>query len=78
MSVEATNPEGQEERMRLVHELKPFFAGLPPTLTSPGAVNVKELLHTLERIKFKLREDDNAWDAQKKPPEREMTACDDS
>lgn len=74
LSVEATNPEGQEERMRLMHELKPFFAGLPTMLTSPGAVNVKELLHTLERIKFKLQEDNNAWDAQQKPSERKITA----
>ena len=65
-------PEGQEERMRLVRALQPFFAGLPATLAVPGSANIEELRRTLERIKFKLQKDSDAWDPQKKPSEREI------
>lgn len=67
-------PERQEERLQLVHALSPFFAGLPATLTTPGAVDPAELKQTLERIKFKFQEDTDAWDPQQKPAEREMSA----
>jgi hypothetical protein len=65
-------PEHQEERIRLVHELEPFFAGLPSTLAPPSSVDIVELERTLQGIKFKLREENDTWDPEKKPPEQEI------
>ncbi len=65
-------PERQEERIALVQELAPFFAGLPAALAAPGSVAVGDLKHTLEGIRFKLRGENDAWDLHKKPSEREM------
>ncbi len=67
-------PEQQEERLQLIHALQPVFAGLPVTLAAPRAVDIEELKHTLEKIKFKFQEDNDAWDPQQKPAERELTA----
>jgi len=67
-------PEQQEERRQLIHALQPFFAELPATLAVPGAVDTEELKRTLEKIKFKFQEDNDAWDPQQKPAERELTA----
>jgi hopanoid biosynthesis associated RND transporter like protein HpnN len=65
-------PEGQEERMRLVHALQPFFANLPSTFAAPQTVNSEELEQALKRIQFKLQGDNGTWDPQKKPSEYEI------
>lgn len=65
-------PEGQEGRMRLVQALQPFFAGLPSTLAAPGTVDVEELGRSLRRIQFKLQGNNDTWDPQQKPEEREI------
>jgi len=67
-------PEQQGERISLVHTLVPFFAGLPKTLASPFPVEVADLTHTLENMKFKLRGENDAWDAHKRPAEQELVA----
>jgi len=67
-------PEGQEERLQLVRALSPFFTGLPARLAAPGAVDIAALKRTLERIKFKFQEDQEAWDPQQKPAEQAMNA----
>ncbi len=67
-------PEHQEERRSLVRALAPFFAGLPKTLAAPFPVDVADLTHTLEGIKFKLRGENDTWDAHKKPSEQELAA----
>jgi len=67
-------PERQEERLSLVRALAPFFAGLPKTLASPLPVDIADLTHTLEGIKFKLRGENDTWDVDKKPAEQELAA----
>jgi predicted RND superfamily exporter protein len=57
----------------LVRGLKPFFANLPSTLAAPGPIDIEELERTLERIKFKLREETDTWEPSKKPPEQEIS-----
>lgn len=65
-------PEQQEERIRLVRKLAPFFNDLPSTLAAPGQIDTKDLKFTLDRLKFKLREKNDAWNPKKKPPEQEI------
>jgi predicted RND superfamily exporter protein len=52
--------------------LASFLAGFPKTLPAPEPIDVLNLTRTLERIKFKLREDTDARDAHGQPPEQDL------
>ncbi len=67
-------PDQQEERLQLVRALPPLFAGLPATLPAPVPVDAEELKRTLEKIKLKIRQDNEDWNLQQRPDEREMIA----
>lgn len=71
-SVASLIPEEQDERLALVRALQPVLSDLPPTLLSPSPVDVRDLQRTLDKLKLKVRENNEDWDPQKKPPEREL------
>jgi hopanoid biosynthesis associated RND transporter like protein HpnN len=66
-------PERQEERLQWIHALAPLFVGLPVALSTPMEVDPVGLKHTLENIKFKIRQDNKDWDLPQKPAERDMS-----
>ncbi|MBI3303749.1 MAG: MMPL family transporter, partial [Deltaproteobacteria bacterium] len=72
-SVASLIPEEQEERLTLVRALQPLLSDLPPSLSSPAPVDVQDLLRTLDKLKLKIREENDQWDPQKKPSERELS-----
>lgn len=71
-SVASLIPEEQDERLALVRALQPVLSDLPPTLLSPSPVDVRDLQRTLDKLKLKVRENNEDWDLQKKPSEREL------
>jgi uncharacterized protein len=71
-SVASLIPEQQEERLALVHALLPVFKDLPPALPPTAPVDVRDLQETLEKLKLKIRTDNEDWDPQKKPAEQEL------
>jgi hopanoid biosynthesis associated RND transporter like protein HpnN len=71
-SIASLIPEGQEERIQLVRQLAEVLAERPSTLPSPEAVAVGRLQRTLESIRFKLREENEAWDPERRPAEQEI------
>ncbi len=73
-SVASLLPEDQEQRMPLVHALQPLLQNFPQTLATPRPVNSAELVRTLEKLKLKIREDNDKWDPRKKPDESDLSA----
>ena len=71
-SVASLIPSDQEERLPLVRALQPLLSDLPPTLASPTPVEVPDLQRTLDKLKLKIREENDAWDPQKRPSEHEL------
>lgn len=71
-SVASLIPENQELRLDLVRSLQPLFKDLPQSLVAPTPVDVADLLRTLDKLKLKVREDNDQWDPQKKPEESEL------
>ena len=72
-SVASLIPEQQEERLELVRSLTPLFSDLPPALPPTAPVDVPDLQATLEKLKLKIRTDNDEWDPQKKPAEQELS-----
>lgn len=73
-SVASLLPEDQERRMPLVQALQPVLHEFPQALGTPQPVQVADLLRTLEKLKLKLREDNDKWDPRKKPDENDLSA----
>jgi hypothetical protein len=73
-SVASLIPSDQEERLPLVRALQPLLSDLPPMLASPPPVEVPDLQRTLDKLKLKIREENDDWDPQKKPAEHELGA----
>jgi len=71
-SVASLIPSEQDERIELVRALQPLFNELPPTLATPAPVDVPDLQRTLDKLKLKIREENDKWDPQKKPAEQEL------
>jgi hopanoid biosynthesis associated RND transporter like protein HpnN len=71
-SVASLIPEQQEERLELIRALLPSFSDLPPALPPTAPVDVHDLQETLEKLKLKIRTDNDEWDPQKKPAEQEL------
>ncbi len=74
-SVASFIPSGQEERLPLVHALQPLLADLPPTLEASPPVVVSDLQRSLDRIRFKVRENNEEWEPTKKPTESELSTA---
>jgi hypothetical protein len=72
-SVASLIPSGQNERLELVRALQPSLSDLPPTLAPPAAVDVADLRRTLDKLKLKVREENDEWDPAKKPAESELS-----
>jgi uncharacterized protein len=71
-SVASLIPSDQEERLPLVRALQPLLSDLPPRLAAPASVDVPDLQRTLDKLKLKIREENDEWDSQKKPSEYEL------
>jgi hopanoid biosynthesis associated RND transporter like protein HpnN len=71
-SVASLIPPEQSERIALVGKLQPLLSNLPPTLAAPAPVDVPDLQRTLDKLKLKIRTDNDEWDPQKKPSEQEL------
>jgi hypothetical protein len=71
-SVASLIPSDQTARIELVRALQPLLGDLSPTLTKPAAVNVPDLVRTLDKLKLKIREENEDWDPLRKPSEREL------
>jgi uncharacterized protein len=71
-SVASLIPSDQAARSELVHALQPFLSNLSPMLATPAAVNVPDLARTLDKLKLKIREENEDWDPLRKPSEQEL------
>lgn len=71
-SIGSLIPSGQPERIALVRALQPLLGNLPPTLVAPQAVDVPDLVRTLDKLKLKIREDNTEWDPSRKPSEQDL------
>ena len=74
-SVASLIPEDQEQRLPLVRALQPLLNGFPQTLEAPHSVNIPDLLGILDKLKLKIRADNEEWDPQKKPDEGGLSAA---
>lgn len=74
-SVASLLPENQEQRVPLVRILQPLLHNFPQTLTTRHSVNVPDLLRTLDKLKLKIRADNDKWDPRKKPDENDLSAA---
>jgi uncharacterized protein len=74
-SVATLIPEDQERRLPLVRALQPLLSDFPQALPTPHGVSVPDLLRTLDKLKLKIRADNEDWDPQKKPEEGELSAA---
>lgn len=71
-SVASLIPPEQPERIALVRELQPLLSDLPPILAASAPVDVPDLQRTLDKLKLKIRTDNDEWDPQKKPSDQEL------
>ena len=71
-SIASLIPGGQTERIELVRSLQPVLSDLPGTPGAQTPVDVTELQRTLDKLRLKVREDNEQWDPQKKPSERDL------
>jgi hopanoid biosynthesis associated RND transporter like protein HpnN len=74
-SVATLIPEDQEQRLPLVRALQPLLSDFPQMLPVPHSVSVPDLLRTLDKLKLKIRADNEEWDPQKKPEESDLNAA---
>ena len=71
-SVASLIPPNQLNRIEFVRSLHPLLDDLPPTLTRPAVVDVPDLLRTFDKLKLKIREENEDWDPLRKPSEQEL------
>ena len=71
-SVASLLPSNQTARIELVHALRPFLGDLPPLLPPPAAVDIPDLARTFDKLKLKIREENDEWDPLRKPSEQEL------
>lgn len=72
-SVASLIPNGQEERLQLIQTLQPLLRDLPPTLAPTTPVDVSDLRRTLDKLRLKVREENDGRDPVKKPTEPELS-----
>jgi hypothetical protein len=71
-SVASLIPSGQETRIQLVRALQPLLSDMPPALAAPAALDVADVSRTLDKLKLKIREENDEWDPTRKPSEQEL------
>ncbi|MGH8006272.1 MAG: MMPL family transporter, partial [Candidatus Binatia bacterium] len=71
-SVASLIPDGQEERLQLLSALQPLLRDFPPIIAPAAPVDVPDLRRTLNKLRLKLREENDDWDPAKKPSEQEL------
>jgi len=71
-SVASLLPSDQDTRITLVRSLQPFLQDLPPALTTPAPVDIPDLLRTFDKLKLKIREENEDWDPLRKPSEQDL------
>src|SRR5574337_752259 len=75
-SLASVIPEDQDQKLGLVHELRPMLVGVNlAQLPTPAPVDLDDLLSTLQRIKAKMLTADDAkkWTGKDEPPLKMMT-----
>ncbi len=58
-SVASLIPDGQPERLHLLTIIRPLLSELPPLSTDPQEVEVKQLERTLDKLRLKIRDQEN-------------------
>ena len=58
-SVASLIPDGQQERFPILDAIRPLLSELPPLRNDPQAVEVKQLEHTLDKLRLKIRAQEN-------------------
>ena len=58
-SVASLIPDGQQERFPVLDAIRPLLSELPPLRNDPQAVEVKQLEHTLDKLRLKIRVQEN-------------------
>ena len=58
-SVAALIPDGQQERLPLLAAIRPLLSTLPPLRNAPRAVEVRQLERTLDKLRLKIRTQEN-------------------
>ena len=58
-SVASLIPDGQPERLHLLTIIRPLLSELPPLSTDPQEVEVKQLELTLDKLRLKIRDQEN-------------------
>ncbi len=71
-SVASLIPSGQAERIELVRALHPLLSDMPPALAEPALLDLTDLARTLDKLKLKIREENDEWDPARKPSEQEL------
>ena len=58
-SVASLIPDGQQERFPILDAIRPLLSELPPLRNDPQAVEVKQLEQTLDKLRLKIRVQEN-------------------
>ena len=58
-SVASLIPDGQQERFPILAAIRPLLSALPPLRNNPQAVEVKQLERTLDKLRLKIRAQEN-------------------
>jgi len=58
-SVASLIPDGQSERMAVLETIRPLLSDLPPLRNDPMAVDVQQLQRTLDKLRLKIRSEEN-------------------
>ena len=58
-SVASLIPDGQEERLPILGAIRPLLSDLPPLRNAPRAVEVRQLERTLDKLRLKIRNQEN-------------------
>ena len=58
-SVASLIPDGQSERMAVLDAIRPLLSDLPPLRNDPMAVDVQQLQRTLDKLRLKIRSEEN-------------------
>jgi hopanoid biosynthesis associated RND transporter like protein HpnN len=71
-SVASLIPPEQSQRIELVRALQPLLSAMPPALAEPAPLDLADVSRTLEKLKLKIREENEEWDPLRKPSEQEL------
>jgi len=67
-SIISLMPEDQDKKIEYIRDIKPLLEGITPEKGKLQPLNLDDLVSVLQKIRFKMREDnEDAWDPGKKP-----------